>query len=152
MEAGLGGGKEPGLLGRKGEIWPAQKRESKEGASKRKEGARRESRAQKKKKKRGKRRRGVGLQLGSCAGPGEEEMREETRGKGWACSAWAADWADSYASFLNQLLVMTQSDFDSTFSFFFKQFIYSSNFSNSYKTNKTILKYQINNLFQANIR
>ena len=52
------------------------------------------------------------------AGPEEKEMREEKKGNGWACSAWTADWAGSYASFLNQLLVMTQSDFDSTFSFF----------------------------------
>jgi len=74
------------------------------------------------------------------AGPEEKEMREGKRGKGWACSAWAVDWADSYASFLNQLLVMTQSDFDSTFSFFSKQFIYSSNVSNSYKTNKINVK------------
>jgi len=74
------------------------------------------------------------------AGPKEKEMRKEKRGNGWACSAWAADWADSYASFLNQLLVMTQFDVDSTFSFFSKQFIYSSNVSNSYKTNKINVK------------
>ena len=121
MKEGDGGwagrGKRTGPAGKKGRDM-AGPEEGKQGGSKYLGLGRRGSRAQKKKKKRGKRRRGAGLQLGSCAGPGEEEMREEKRGKGWACSAWAADWADSYASFLNQLLVMTQSDFDSTFFFF----------------------------------
>jgi len=42
--------------------------------------------------------------------------------------------------YLDLMLVVIQSPFESTSSFFSKQFIYSSNFSNSYKTNKTILK------------
>ena len=51
-----------------------------------------------------------------------------------------AGLAGFFFSCLNQMLVMIQSNFDSTFSFFPKQFIYSSNVSNSYKINKTNIK------------
>jgi len=59
-------------------------------------------------------------------GPRERKKKWEGGGGAWVCVGWTERkelgvgycWADSSSSFLNQLLVMTQSNFDSIFPLF----------------------------------
>ena len=93
MKEGEGGwagrGKMTGLLGRKGKLWPAQK----------------------KKKQGGKRRRGTGLQLGGPRrnaeqiGPREKERKRKRAGREKRLGLrykWAADWPELASFFFSQ--------------------------------------------------